>query len=110
MQVRSIRRCGSAALDLAYTAAGVYEGFFEFRRAPWDLAAGMLLVREAGGRVTDLSGGDQSLKSGNVIAGPSGVHRELLQAVQCYVNEETLELIDPGRLGRGPGSQSDEEE
>ncbi|MEE8367227.1 MAG: inositol monophosphatase family protein [Thermoanaerobaculia bacterium] len=99
MRARSIRRCGSAALDLAYTAAGVYEGFFEFRLSPWDLAAGMLLVREAGGAVSDLSGGAQSLESGNVIAGPPGVHRELLRIVQQYVDEAGLEQIDPGRSG-----------
>ena len=46
---KAIRRCGSAALDLAYTAAGVYDGFFEFRLSPWDIGAGILLVREAGG-------------------------------------------------------------
>ncbi|HVG10395.1 MAG TPA: inositol monophosphatase family protein, partial [Thermoanaerobaculia bacterium] len=48
-QAKAIRRCGSAALDLAYTAAGVYDGFFEFRLSPWDLGAGVLLIQEAGG-------------------------------------------------------------
>jgi len=77
-QARAIRRCGAAALDLAYTAAGVYDGFFEFRLSPWDIAAGALLVEEAGGRLTDLDGGPAFLDSGNVVAGPSGVHAELL--------------------------------
>lgn len=104
MRVRSIRRCGSAALDLAYTAAGVYEGFFEFRLSPWDLAAGILLVREAGGMVSDLNGGERSLESGNVIAGPPGVHGELLEIVQQFVDEERLEEIDPGRLGQSAGT------
>jgi myo-inositol-1(or 4)-monophosphatase len=97
MRARSIRRCGSAALDLAYTAAGVYEGFFEFRLSPWDLAAGILLIREAGGAVSDLSGGDTSLQSGNVVAGPPGVHRGLLEVVRRHADEVGLETIDPGR-------------
>ena len=63
-QARAIRRCGAAALDLAFTAAGVYDGFFEFRLSPWDLAAGVLLIREAGGVVTDLDGGDGFLRPG----------------------------------------------
>src|SRR3546814_9490187 len=58
-QVAGIRRFGSAALDLAHVAAGRYEGFWESDLQPWDVAAGMLLVREAGGFVTDFRGGDQ---------------------------------------------------
>jgi len=75
---RSIRRCGSAAIDLAYTAAGIYDGFFEFRLTPWDLAAGALLIQEAGGKVTDLDGGVGFLTSGDLLAGAPGVHAELL--------------------------------
>ena len=92
---RGIRRCGSAALDLAYTAAGVYDGFFEFRLSPWDIAAGMLLTREAGGLVSDLDGGGSSLESGNVIAGPATLQGELLDIVQRYVSEERLEIVHP---------------
>jgi len=77
-RARAIRRCGAAALDLAYTAAGVYEGFFELRLSAWDIAAGALLIEEAGGVLTDLDGGSGYLESGNVIAGPPGVHAELL--------------------------------
>jgi myo-inositol-1(or 4)-monophosphatase len=77
-QARAIRRCGAAALDLAYTAAGVYEGFFELRLAPWDLAAGALLISEAGGRTADLDGNAGLSESGNVLAGPPGVVAELL--------------------------------
>ena len=62
-RARAIRRCGAAALDLAYTAAGVYDGFFEFRLSPWDIAAGALLIEEAGGVLTDLDGGDDFLES-----------------------------------------------
>jgi myo-inositol-1(or 4)-monophosphatase len=63
-----VRRPGSAALDLAYVAAGRYEGFWEFGLQPWDIAAGILLVREAGGHVTDIGGGSDVLKTGNVLA------------------------------------------
>lgn len=94
-QARAIRRCGAAALDLAYTAAGVYDGFFEFRLAPWDLAAGSLLVREAGGRVSDLDGGDGYLQGGNLIAGSPAVHRELLAAVARHADEAEIDRLDP---------------
>ncbi|MDX1644057.1 MAG: inositol monophosphatase family protein, partial [Thermoanaerobaculia bacterium] len=57
LEAKALRRTGAAALDLAYTAAGVFDGFFEFRLAPWDIAAGALLIEEAGGVVTDLDGG-----------------------------------------------------
>jgi myo-inositol-1(or 4)-monophosphatase len=89
---KAIRRCGSAALDLAYTAAGVYDGFFEFRLSPWDIGAGILLVREAGGRVTDTDGGEHgSFVSGNVVAGGPAVHRELLAIVQRHASEGAIE-------------------
>lgn len=67
-QCGSIRRAGSAALDLAYVAAGRLDGFWEFQLQPWDIAAGILLIKEAGGMVTDFQGGENYLKSGNVIA------------------------------------------
>ncbi len=95
LEVRSIRRCGAAALDLAYTAAGVYDGFFEFRLSPWDFAAGSLLIEEAGGRITDLDGGDGYFAGGNLIAGPPELHRELLRIVRRHVDEARLDLIDP---------------
>ena len=76
-QARGVRRCGAAALDLAYTAAGVFDGFFEFRLSPWDIAAGALLVEEAGGTVTDLDGGGNFLSSGSVLAAGAGVHTAL---------------------------------
>lgn len=63
-----IRRPGSAALDLAYVAAGRVDGYWEFNLQPWDIAAGILLVQEAGGLCTDFAGGDNQLKSGNVLA------------------------------------------
>jgi myo-inositol-1(or 4)-monophosphatase len=64
-----IRRTGSAALDLAYVACGRVDGYWEIGLHPWDIAAGWLLVREAGGKVSDFAGGDEFMKRGNVIAG-----------------------------------------
>lgn len=93
---RGIRRCGSAALDLANTAAGVYDGFFEFRLSPWDIAAGVLLIEEAGGRVSDLDGGDGFLSNGNVLAGGPGVWRELGEIVSPRVSEELLRELEEG--------------
>lgn len=72
-----LRRPGAASLDLAWVAAGVFDGFFELALSPWDVAAGGLLVEEAGGVVTDWTGGPGYL-SGDVLAGPPAVHRALL--------------------------------
>ena len=71
-----LRRPGAACLDLAWTACGVFDGFFELGLAAWDVAAGGLLVREAGGVVTDWGGSDGFL-SGDILAGPAGVHERL---------------------------------
>jgi myo-inositol-1(or 4)-monophosphatase len=88
LHARAIRRAGSAALDLAYVASGVFDGFFEFRLAPWDVAAGALLIEEAGGRITDFDGGARYLDSGNVIAGAPGVAAGLLGVADGIVSEE----------------------
>jgi myo-inositol-1(or 4)-monophosphatase len=72
-----VRRFGAAALDLAYVAAGRLDGFWEFGLSPWDIAAGMLLVREAGGYVSDLSGGHQMMTSGDVLAANDHLHLPL---------------------------------
>ncbi len=97
LQVRSIRRCGSAALDLAYTAAGVYDGFFELRLSPWDFAAGVLLVREAGGTVTSLDGDRDVFVGGNLVAGPGRLQAELLEVVRTHLDEQRLDAVDPVR-------------
>jgi myo-inositol-1(or 4)-monophosphatase len=74
-----LRRAGSSSLDLAWTAAGVFDGYFEQALGPWDVAAGALLVREAGGVVTDWSGDEGAwLTSGDIVAGPPPIHAELL--------------------------------
>ena len=88
---KGVRRAGSAALDLAYTAAGIFDGFFEMHLAPWDVAAGSLLVTEAGGRVSDFSGGDRWLERGNIIGAPPGVHDDLLKLIARYVTEDRLD-------------------
>jgi myo-inositol-1(or 4)-monophosphatase len=76
-----VRRAGSAALDLAYVAAGRLDGFWEFGLSPWDMAAGALLVTEAGGLVGDLTGENRYLDTGNIVAGNPKVFVELLRAI-----------------------------
>jgi myo-inositol-1(or 4)-monophosphatase len=73
----SFRRFGSAALDLAYVAAGRFEGFWEGRLNSWDVAAGVVLVREAGGFVTEYSGADFTPDSVSLIAGNASLHKSL---------------------------------
>ena len=80
LRVAGVRRAGAAALDLAYVAAGRAEGFWEMGLKPWDLAAGVLLVREAGGLVSDFDGGDESLWRGDVVAAGPGMHRLIQEA------------------------------
>jgi myo-inositol-1(or 4)-monophosphatase len=77
-RVAGIRRFGSAALDLAWVAAGRYDGFWERDLSPWDMAAGGLRVREAGGFVSDLDGGEEMLAKGHIVAGNEVVRGELL--------------------------------
>jgi myo-inositol-1(or 4)-monophosphatase len=77
----NIRRTGSAALDLAYVAAGRFDGFFELGLKPWDIAAGELLVREAGGTVVDARGGQSSMDNGQVIACSMKMLKPLMQTV-----------------------------
>lgn len=72
-----VRRFGAAALDLAYVAAGRCEGFWEFGLKPWDMAAGIILVREAGGYISEIDGGHDMLKSGNILAANDHLHLPL---------------------------------
>ena len=81
-QVAGIRRFGAAALDFAYLAAGRGDGFFEYGLQPWDMAAGILLVREAGGVVTDLDGGDAMMERSQVVAAGAKLHAPLLCALR----------------------------
>ena len=77
-----VRRFGSAALDLAYVAAGRFDGFWEQWLAPWDMAAGILLVREAGGFVTEIDGGGNMLRTGSILAGNQHIHDALTRLVR----------------------------
>jgi myo-inositol-1(or 4)-monophosphatase len=79
-----IRRPGAAALDLAYVACGRLDGFWEFGLKPWDMAAGTLLIQEAGGLVSDLAGESDFLASGNVVAGTPKVFAQLLPVIQAH--------------------------
>lgn len=81
-QVSDIRRAGSAAIDLAHIACGRCDGFFEIGLSPWDIAAGSLLILEAGGTITDFSGGSDYLVTGNVVAATPAVHDRLLREVR----------------------------
>ena len=76
-EVAGIRRFGAASLDLAWVAAGRLDGFWERDLKPWDMAAGLLLVREAGGFVTDMQGRDRMLETGSVLCGNENVHKRL---------------------------------
>ena len=84
-ETAGIRRAGSAALDLADVACGRFDGFWELVLAPWDVAAGILLVREAGGVVTDMSGASARIAHGAYVAGNTSIHPWLLATVQSAV-------------------------
>jgi len=90
----SVRRLGSAALDLAYVACGRFDGFWEMRLKPWDLAPGILLVLEAGGRVNDFDGGDEMLARGDICAANLDLQPRLLQV---------LAEVRKGRMAEGGG-------
>ncbi len=81
-QVAGIRRFGAAALDLAFIAAGRFDAYWERELSPWDMAAGTLLVREAGGYVTDLDGKDAMFAARNIVAGNETMHSAILRMVQ----------------------------
>jgi myo-inositol-1(or 4)-monophosphatase len=81
-KVSDIRRAGSAALDLAHLASGRCDGFFEIGLSTWDIAAGSLLIREAGGVVTDFGGSEDYLQTGNIVAASPILHREILKEVK----------------------------
>ena len=81
-EVSGIRRLGSASLDLAYVAAGRFDGFWEDALSPWDIAAGILLIREAGGFVSDRAGGQDMFESQSLVAGNEAIHRALLKTVR----------------------------
>ena len=81
-KVAGLRRFGAAALDLAWVAAGRFDAYWERSLSPWDMAAGIAIVREAGGFVTDLVGGEAMLTTGGILAGNDAIHRELLRLLK----------------------------
>lgn len=82
-----LRRPGSAALDLAYVAAGFTDGFFEINLSPWDIAAGALLVQEAGGIVGDFEGNESWLRTGNIVAANPKVFGQMLQVIAPHLTD-----------------------
>jgi myo-inositol-1(or 4)-monophosphatase len=82
LQTAGVRRFGSAALDLAFVAAGRFDAYWEHALNPWDIAAGILMVREAGGFVTDLAGGDKMIETGDILASNDGVQRPLTEILR----------------------------
>lgn len=88
LSTAGIRRAGSAALDLAYVAAGRVDGYWEFNLKPWDIAAGILLVQEAGGLCTDFAGSENMLESGNVLACTPKLMKEMAQTITQTIPAE----------------------
>lgn len=90
VRAQAIRRCGSAALDLSYVACGRFDGFWELKLKPWDMAAGALIVREAGGRVTDMADGPFVLDAPGIVASNGLIHQAIV---------EVLKMPDPAGGG-----------
>ncbi len=86
-KVAGLRRFGAAALDLAWVAAGRLDGYWERNLSPWDMAAGLVLVREAGGFISDIDGGEAMLSKGHIVAGNETMHREVLRLLKSAVND-----------------------
>ncbi|OGD19482.1 MAG: inositol monophosphatase, partial [Candidatus Aminicenantes bacterium RBG_16_63_16] len=82
LRAQAVRRCGSAALDLCYLACGRFDGFWELKLKPWDVAAGALIVIEAGGRVTDLDGGKFRIDNGETVASNGLIHDPMLAVLR----------------------------
>jgi len=81
-RARAVRRLGSAAIDLAYVAAGRFDGFWEVRLSPWDISAGALIIEEAGGRVSNLAGGPFESRLGEVIASNGRIHDQMVETIR----------------------------
>jgi myo-inositol-1(or 4)-monophosphatase len=93
LRSHGVRRAGSAALDLCNVAAGRFDGFWEFNLNPWDTAAGVVIVKEAGGKVSDFSGGDFQIASRETLASNGLIHDELLQEFQEILAGRGLEEL-----------------
>ena len=81
IRAQAVRRCGSAAMDLCYVACGRFDGFWELKLKPWDVAAGVLVVREAGGRVTALDGGEHRLMTPDTLATNGRIHQAMIDVL-----------------------------
>jgi myo-inositol-1(or 4)-monophosphatase len=90
---RGVRRAGAAVLDLAHVAAGRLDGFWELYLKPWDMAAGALMIEEAGGLVTDFFGGDGYLSAGNIVAGSRTIHAEIIGATSRSFTREGVSAL-----------------
>ena len=93
-QCEDVRRAGAASLDLAYVASGRLDGYWELALKPWDTAAGALLVQEAGGVVMDITGGDNWLKSGHIIAAPFKLITPMRKAIEPHLTEAIRARVD----------------
>ena len=82
MKAQAIRRVGAASLDLCWTAAGAFDGFWEMRLGPWDMAAGIVILEEAGAKITDFSGGPVDIRKGDFLGANPALHRKLLDVLR----------------------------
>jgi myo-inositol-1(or 4)-monophosphatase len=82
-KVAGLRRFGAAALDLAYVAAGRFDAYWERGLSAWDIAAGVIIVREAGGFVTDIEGNERTIENGDVLAGNEWMHQQVLDLLRA---------------------------
>lgn len=81
-----LRRIGAASVDLVYTACGRFDGYFEYNLKPWDIAAGMFIVKQAGGKIYDFNGGDNALENCDIVATNAHISEELLAIIKKYFN------------------------
>lgn len=88
VRAQAIRRCGSAALDLCYVACGRFDGFWELKLKPWDVSAGALMVKEAGGRLSDFSGAEFSISNAETLASNGLIHEAMITVLQAGKAEE----------------------
>ena len=87
MNTRGIRRLGSAATDLCYVACGKFEAFWEYGLHPWDIAAGIILVREAGGQASDFRGNETNYSGNEFIASNRSVHSEISKIISSFMHK-----------------------
>ena len=98
IRAQGIRRCGSAAMDLCYVACGRYDGFWELKLKPWDMAAGALIVQEAGGEVSDFRGGVFSVFGSEILATNGSIHQQMVDILE-------LEEFRPLNMEPQPGTE-----